>query len=310
MNKEKKNSVLVTGAGSGIGKSCTEFLCQKGFIVYATDKDERSLEQFQENSNITAIKMDVTSEKDIQDAAKFIKENGSDLYALVNNAGVIKLGPLVEAPFEEIYDHINVNCLGPVRVTREFYPLLRESKGRIINISSLVALSDMPFYGPYTMSKKAIESFSETLRRELATSGVKVITLRLGGVQTAIWDKAIPVLDGAADEYPDSPFKPKMEALLEYLGIGKTSENGNKGAKSQVISPLTVSKAVYRAITANKPKRMYVVAKRSQKLQIKFMTMLPMRLLDSIIAKLFQNKILTCVADFLSGNLYTVSSVI
>src|SRR5256886_13063099 len=110
--------------------------------------------------------------------------------ALVNNAGIPAAGPLELFPLDELRRVLEVNLIGVVAVTQAFLPLLKASRGRIVNISSVAGRGALPFLGPYAASKFGLEAISDSLRRELLPFGVRGIAAHPGGVQSRIWVQA------------------------------------------------------------------------------------------------------------------------
>jgi len=161
--KGKSKIVLVTGAAHGIGQAITEYLSQKGDFVIATDYDSEGLVKYNSNDKIHAIEMNVTNRESIQKAISEVEKRVKGIDCLVNNAGLFIGGPLVEVDFKDFQRLFDVNVLGYLRVTQSFYPLLKANKGRVVNMSSEVGRIAFPFNGPYSMSKYAIEAFSDSL---------------------------------------------------------------------------------------------------------------------------------------------------
>lgn len=263
--------IMITGAGSGIGKATTHFLADRGFHVYATDVNEQLLNKFEYNKRINTIKMDVTKKNDIKNALSIVIENNNGLFGLVNGAGVIRLGPIIEAPEEELEMQLNVNVLGMYRVTKECFPLLKESKGRIINISSAAGRFVSPFYGFYSMSKMAVEAFSDALRRELRPFGIRVAVIQPGLVRTPLWDK----LYSDPSKYGNSIFKTRLEKFVNLSVYD---------AMPKAISPERFARAIFHALTNRIPKSHYFIShmKFSQIMAEK----LPIRVIDYIISRI------------------------
>lgn len=181
-----QKAVLVTGASSGLGRMIAETLASKGYHVYAGARKDKDLEALDAIDNISAVRLDVTVQADIDAAVKKITGAGRGLYAVVNNAGVGLMAPLIELDDEDLDFIFNVNVFGPVRVTRAFAPLLIESQGRVVNIGSIAGVQTRTFYGPYSMSKHAMEAFTDTLAIELARFGIKVSIIDPGGFNSQI----------------------------------------------------------------------------------------------------------------------------
>jgi NAD(P)-dependent dehydrogenase (short-subunit alcohol dehydrogenase family) len=263
----KKNSktILVTGAAHGIGQAIAEYLALKGDKVIATDFDSKGLEKFDSIENIHGIYMDVTKSESIKSAVQEVKKITDGLDCLVNNAGLFFGGPLVEveiADFEKIFD---VNVLGFVRVTKAFFPLLKNRKGRVINMSSEVGRIAFPFNGPYSMTKYSVEAFTDSLRREFNFIGMKVIAIQPGAIDTSLPEKT-------AESYrkylENSEFEKQMSRVWTVL------------EKEKYADPKHVGQTVYKATHRRKPKLRYRVKNNKQRRLIEFF---PSKLADFLI---------------------------
>jgi NAD(P)-dependent dehydrogenase (short-subunit alcohol dehydrogenase family) len=137
-----QKAVLVTGASSGIGLKVTEHLVNNGFYVYAGARKEADLKRLDGMKNITAVRLDVTIQSDIDAAVKIIEKEGRGLFAVVNNAGVGVFSRMSEMPDDEISWIHEVNVMGPVRINRAFLPLLKASKRSHFNHRLNLRLSD------------------------------------------------------------------------------------------------------------------------------------------------------------------------
>lgn len=239
--------ILVTGAASGIGRATAEYLANNGFGVYATDIEIEHLEEFHQLDNIIAFKMDVTKDEDVNNAFKGVSERENGLFALVNNAGIYQPGPLMDFPMERFMQVFQVNVFGTQRVSRTFFPLIHESKGRIVNMSSVAGFIGLPFSGAYAATKHALEGWSDSLRRELAFLDVRVIVIEPGMTNTSLWSKDF---EGRVELFRGSVFYEANRAKLE----SQTREGIEKG-----LDPVEVAKAVHEALVAEKPKARYLV---------------------------------------------------
>ncbi|MHA2358073.1 MAG: SDR family NAD(P)-dependent oxidoreductase [Candidatus Heimdallarchaeaceae archaeon] len=257
--------VLITGAAHGIGKSITEYLAEKGEIVYAADVDSEALNNIAQSKNIIPIEMDVTNVESIQKAAEKVNSQTEYLDILINNAGVFTGGPLVELDFHNLERIIDVNVLGYFRVTKLLFPLLKKQKGTIINISSEVGRIAFPFNGPYSMSKYAVEAFSDSLRRELAFLDMKVVVLQPGGIRTKLTKESETLYYEIAET---SEFQAIIQKLLPIL------------EKQRYYEPRLIAKKVYKIIHKSKPKHRYRI--KNNKLR-RFLEFLPVRLTDFFI---------------------------
>ncbi|MCG3259178.1 MAG: SDR family NAD(P)-dependent oxidoreductase [Candidatus Heimdallarchaeota archaeon] len=242
--KEKSKIVLVTGAAHGIGQAITEYLSQKGDFVIATDYDSEGLVKYNSNEKIHTIIMDVTNQVSIQKAASEVEKLVGGIDCIVNNAGLFIGGPLVEVDFKDFQKIFDVNVLGYLRVTQSFYQLLKSNKGRVVNMSSEVGRIAFPFNGPYSMSKYAIEAFSDSLRREFQFLDMKVVIIQPGAIRTSLPEVT---LKNYQKYIENSDFQEVISRVLKVLETEKYAD------------PIFVAKKVYKAIHKKKPKRRYKV---------------------------------------------------
>ncbi|XP_005094807.1 17-beta-hydroxysteroid dehydrogenase type 6-like [Aplysia californica] len=176
-------SVLVTGCDRGFGFMLAKRLDEEGFKVFAgcldaTGEGAKEL-QMDTSPKLELIQLDVTKEKEIEEAKAKIIDSlaGYMLWAVVNNAGVACHAEFEWIPKRSFQHTIDVNILAVVNVTRAFLPLVRAAKGRIVNMASMAGRTATPGFTAYSASKFAVIGFSESLRREMAHFGVKVITV-------------------------------------------------------------------------------------------------------------------------------------
>ena len=168
-----KRTALITGAGGGLGHATVERLVANGWRVFEADISKEMLRSSMHDPDVAPVEMDVTDSESIQSAFEAVSSRTDRLDAVVNFAGVMGIGSLVDIEEERLVRILDINVLGTYRVNRKFFPLVERAKGRIVNISSETGWqSAAPFNGPYAMSKHAIEAYSTALRRELALLGV------------------------------------------------------------------------------------------------------------------------------------------
>lgn len=188
----ERRHVLITGASSGIGHALALHLDRAGWQVWAGVRRLQDGESLIRSStgHITPVVLDVTRADTIDAARQMIEVRAGRLDALVNNAGVAFSGPLEATPQADVEALFQVNVLGTFAVTRAFMPMIRQARGRIVNVSSISGLFAAPGLTAYSASKFAVEGLSESLRVEVAPFGVKVISIAPGKIDTPIWDKA------------------------------------------------------------------------------------------------------------------------
>jgi NAD(P)-dependent dehydrogenase (short-subunit alcohol dehydrogenase family) len=182
-----QKAVLVTGASTGIGRNITEALAAEGHFVYAGARKPEDIAALNAIENVQGIRLDVTVQEEIDAAVALVEQGGRGLYAVVNNAGVNVIAPLIEIDEAELDFLFDVNIYGPYRITKAFAPLIIESQGRITNISSISGTLSGPLYGIYAMSKHALEAYTDTLAIEMGILGVKVSAVEPGNYKTNIF---------------------------------------------------------------------------------------------------------------------------
>ena len=271
----KQRAILVTGASSGIGKATALHLDQLGFRVFAGVRKEVDGLALSRNASdsLTPILLDVTDGKSTAAAVDIVAEATSGkLFGLVNNAGLSLNGPLELVPVSEIRNLLDVNVIGLLAVTQAFLPLLRKSRGRIVNISSGHGLLAIPDKSVYAASKFAVQAISDSLRIELRPFGVSVSCLAVGKVDTEVLGKIVAdrkAMIEAADPEIVSLYTP----LIEFF------DREVKGLPG--IPPLEVGRAVKNALTAVKPKAHYLIGPGARKM--KNLARLPVGLRDRLL---------------------------
>jgi NAD(P)-dependent dehydrogenase (short-subunit alcohol dehydrogenase family) len=243
-----QRAVLVTGATTGIGRKTAELLAKRGFFVYAGARKEQDMVELNAIENIQAIRLDVTIQEEIDAAVETVRAAGRGLYGLINNAGVAVIAPLIEVDEEDLRFQIDVNVYGPYRVTKAFAPLIIESEGRISSTGSLSGIVTWPLGGPYTMSKHAVEAFSEVLAAEMAGFGVEVSVVEPGNYNSRIFQNMTARYAERGYSTEGSLYQRQMEGIL---GRG---ENPREEPE-----PDAVAEAFLHALTDENPKRHYLV---------------------------------------------------
>ena len=186
--------VLITGANRGIGHSIMSAFINAGYIVVGTSRSDDGVKKINDTIGDTSkgcgVKMDVTSENDIQSANKLITDKFGITTILINNAGVTKDNLLMRMSSEEWNDVIDTNLNSLYRVTKEFIrEMMKQKTGRIINISSVVGMSGNAGQSNYSSSKSAIYGFTKSLAKEVASRNITVNAISPGFIETDMTDK-------------------------------------------------------------------------------------------------------------------------
>jgi NAD(P)-dependent dehydrogenase (short-subunit alcohol dehydrogenase family) len=277
---EGNKAIVITGTSTGIGRACALHLDKMGLKVYAGVRKQADGDNLKEEASarLTPIILDVTDAESIATAVSLIaKETGGELYGLVNNAGIGLGGALEVTPIAEIRKLMEVNVIGLFAVTQGFIPMLRKSKGRIINIGSTSSLLAFPGASVYCASKFAVRAISDSLRIELKPFDMKVIMVAPGAIESEIWEKG-----KAYKEKLRKTISPEISQL--YKPLIKFGEKIH--AEMKKIPADEVAKDVAHAFTSSKPKSYYIVGKdaKGAAKAAKF----PKGLLDWIITKRIQ----------------------
>jgi len=247
---DDQKSILVTGASTGIGRNLAETLAENGYHVYAGARKDKDLEALNAIENVTAVRLDVTKQDQVDAAVAMIKEKGTGLYALVNNAGVGGgRGQVVDSPLDNTKFVYSVNVEGVYRTTKAFAPLVIESKGRIITTGSIAGtISALPGFSVYSGSKHWIEAFTDAFAEEMKPHDVTVSVVEPGNYKSNIRRTSVS----------------RDLKQVEAAG-GEVTEEMKKAAEATAARELSykepdeVSDAFMHALFDDNPLRRYVV---------------------------------------------------
>ena len=267
-------SVFITGASTGIGRDAALRMADRGWSVFSgVRSDDASADLIEASSGaVTPVICDVTSSRQITDATtRVLSATGGTLEGLVNNAGIAVAGPLELVSADDLRAQLETNVVGAAAVTSALIPALRSAGGRIVNVSSASGVFSPPMLGPYSMSKFALEAMSDALRRELASSGIKVSVLQPSRIATPIWEKSLEsntVLHKVTEEH-----RRWYGRMLDGIVAAAQNPGGN---------PVTLtSDAIEHALTSRRPKTRYRVGTEARIIAL-VVRLAPDRLLDRI----------------------------
>lgn len=228
-----QKTALVTGGSTGIGRAIAKDLAEDGFAVVITGRDEATLkESAAQHEAISYVAADVTSQADIDRTISEVESRHGRLDLLVNNAGIAPLLPLEHVTEEHVESVFDVNVKGLVLTTLKSLPLLKASRGGIVNISS--ALADRPFPGAsiYSATKGAVNTLSKAWAKELAPDGIRVNIVSPGPIETPIYGKMnMPDEDAQAMAQQITTMVPlarfgqseEVAKVVSFLGSDKAS---------------------------------------------------------------------------------------
>lgn len=269
-------SVLVTGASRGIGRAIAEHLASRGWDVIAGVRTEADAEAVTAANpqRMSAVLLDVTNADQIAALSEALPAR---LDAVVNNAGVVVSGPMETVTSDEWRKQLEINVIGQLAVTRAVLPRLRESRGRIVFISSVNGRMSMPLIGAYAASKFAIEAAADALRMELRPWRIPVVVVQPAQTDTDMWRTADTIVLEA-----EAALSPEHRALYakHIAGMKKSVPVSQRIA----VPTAKVSAVVDEALTARRPRPRYIVGL-APKVQVALVTRLPTRVRDAVLRR-------------------------
>lgn len=239
--------VFLTGGANGIGKKTAIRLLEKAHSVKVMDTDEEALQQL--DQSVETFRGDVRSREDIEKALERFEPE-----VVINCAGFQERASVEDLEVESFEKHIDTNYLGAVKVVKEALPALRREEGRIINVSSAAGLTGLPFLSAYCASKYALEGFSDSLRMELKGSGVDVVLVEPGPINTGFNRKA---QEKMRDFIPGSrysrQYKKRLDEQQERVDVEKAAARIVKAVEAR--NPATRYTVTWQAYAVRKIKR-------------------------------------------------------
>ena len=274
-DKAQRQTVLITGASSGIGEATAQKLLEENYIVYAAARRLERMGALQA-AGAVVFKMDVTNEDDIVGGVERIKREQGGVDILINNAGFGLFGAMEDTPLEEARYQFEVNLFGAARLTQLVLPYMREqSAGRIVNVSSIGGKIYTPLGSWYHATKHALEGWSDCLRFELMDFGIDVIIVQPGAIHT---------------EFTSVAFGPAMERSSSTAYSGLTS--GMRAMRTRTESnrslgspPSVIADTIYKAVRARHPKTRYAAGKYARPLLL-LRRLISDRMYDRIMARM------------------------
>lgn len=258
-----KKVVIITGAGSGIGKASAEMLANKGFTVYGVDRNEI------EAQSIAGFVADVNDYQAMGDVFNQIFEREGRIDALVNNAGIGIGGAIEDASIENIQAIVNTNLVSMAVLCKLIIPFLKHSKGRIVNIGSVGGIIPLPYQAMYSATKSAIEVFSRALATEVRPFGIKVTCVMPGDTKTGFTDARIKEFESGENAKHAEKF------------VGKMEHDEKTG-----MSPKKVAKVVTKALTTKK-RILRITVGGSYKFIVFLSRILPVKMINFIVRKMY-----------------------
>ena len=234
--KMKNNTIFITGASSGIGRSIAEYFQQKGWNVAATMRTPEKYADLAEMTNVNLYKLDVIDQSSIDNAINSAIKDFGSIDVIVNNAGYGLVGAFEASTNDQIKRQFDTNVFGLMNVTRSILPHFRKQKsGIIINVASVGGRITFPLYSLYHGTKWAVEGFSESLHYELRQFGIKVKLIEPGAIKTDFYDRSMDLM--------------KADELEEYDNYVNNTFATMQDVGANAPGPIVVAKKVYKAAT-------------------------------------------------------------
>ncbi len=260
--------ILVTGASSGIGWAVSKYLSLKGHIVYGASRSATPSEDFK------VVKLDVTDDVAVKDLVKHIVDKENRIDAVINCAGVGSLGAVECQPVENLSRCMDINVSGVARVSQAALPYMRQQgDGYIVNVSSVGSVMGLPFRAYYCASKAALDTYTETMRLEVARFGIKVCLVHPGDVNTEIVNNRL-IVDPDEDKiYGD---------ILKSMTV-KLDADCKNGLAPEVFGP-----RIEKILHSRRVKRNYYVGTTTQLFSVKLKKILPYYLWEKLIMSYYK----------------------
>ena len=246
MSATRHKTALITGASSGIGRSTSLYLARKGYSVIGTSRSMARLADLQaeasgEDLSVAAVELDINRDEDVARVVPGLVDEYGAIDVLVNNAGYGLWGPVECLALEEVRTQFEVNFFAALRLIKAVLPgMMRNRRGWIVNVSSVLGRIGTPFNGAYVASKFALEGMSESLRTELWPFGIRVAVVEPGLFDTNFQANQVA---GEATSSPDLAYSP-------YL----TRYRAGHGRFDRLASdPIKVARAIHKIARSRRP---------------------------------------------------------
>lgn len=235
-----KQTVLITGTSTGIGRAAAELLATKGYRVLATmrtpDKGRDLVEAAKTSGwDLDLVPLDVRDDASVRSALR----QAGDIDVLVNNAGFEVWGPLEEMTVEDLKDQFETNVYGPFRLITAVLPGMRSrGRGILVNVSSVAGRVAAPLNGLYAASKYALEALTESLSLEAGHFGIRAHLIEPGAIDTPFGANRRLVGAAAGNESPYAPLITQWEAAMDRLAGPRGSRTGAQAVAEVILEAI------------------------------------------------------------------------
>ena len=256
--------VLITGASTGIGACCAEYLAQHGYRVYGGARSAVTAK------DVEPLTLDVTDDASVARAIQTIQSREGRLDVLVNNAGSGIAGAIEDTSLEEAHAQFDVNFFGVLRTCRAVLPIMRHQKsGYIVNMGSIGGLIGIPFQGFYSATKFALEGLSEALRIELRPFGIHVVLIEPGDHRTAFTQKRLWTREASQ---PNSAYHDRCRRAVARMAADEQAGPGPEG----------IARLLYKVLNHPDPRLRYTAGPAAQRAAVWLKRALPYSVIEKI----------------------------
>lgn len=262
--------VLVTGASSGIGLACAQYLARRGLRVFGASRSAPP-----PGCPFEHVPMDVSDEASVAHAVGEVLARAGRLDVVVNNAGFGLAGAVEDTSPAELQRQLDTNLHGPLRVLRAALPAMRAAGGgTIVHMSSIGGRIALPFQGAYCASKFALEGLTEALRHELWPQGIRVVLIEPGDYRSRFTDNRRPV----AACTPGSPYWEQYQRTLAVI-----EHDERRGP-----DPAEIARLLHAVIHDPRPRLRYVCGMPLQRWSIVLQQLLPWRVFEAVLRWIYR----------------------
>lgn len=264
---------LITGCSSGIGRALADAFKQAGYEVWATARKAEDV-AILAAAGFTALQLDVNDGAALEQLGDRLNQQHGGLDLLINNAGYGAMGPLLDGGVPAMQRQFETNVFSIVGVTRALFPVLRRSRGLVVNIGSVSGVLVTPFAGAYCASKAAVHALSDALRMELAPFGVRVMEVQPGAIASSFAKNAGAEAEQLISE--QSPWWPLREGIRARA----------KASQDKPTPASELAADLLKAAQQDSPPRLLRLGNGSRALPL-LAALLPKGLLESVLMKRF-----------------------
>ena len=261
-------NILLTGAGSGLGKATTEYLSRFGNCIFACD-----LKPPVKENNIIPMAVDITQENQLKAVFTELQKGHVKLDAMINVAGIFHMDNLLEIQEERLVKMLEVNLLGAIRVNKIFFPLLREHGKILITSSEVAPLDPVPFNSVYHITKTALDSYAQALRQEAGLLGYHVITVRPGAFATPLEQSSVPSMREMSESSRYFGGQAERFAELMRMFTGKPAD------------PVKYAKLIEKILRKKHPAAVYTI---HANIGLRLLALLPKNMQVSVVKRLLK----------------------